>query len=142
MPVPDSPISFRKAIRMSTNINDSSSFEAQLQSLKQHYTLCDAEQIQRLLRGDPSLVSLLLQVYPDIAAAFPDVQVFLHAVTNPEAPYRQGESADDCQEIAAFISTSLEPQEAVQRLTTFYQSTWGQALQATHGKIAVGLECL
>lgn len=127
---------------MSTSENNSSSSNAQLQSLEQHYTLCDAEQVQHILRGDPSLVSLLLHVYPAIAAAFPDVQVFLHAVTNPEAPYQQGEATDDCQEIVAFISTSLEPQEAVKRLTTFYKSTWGQALQATHGKIAVGLECL
>lgn len=127
---------------MSNNENDSSSFESKLQSLEQRYTLCDAEQVQRILRGDPSLVSLLLQVYPAISAAFPDVQVFLHTVTNPEAPNQQGESADDCQEIVAFISTSLEPKEAVQRLTAFYKSTWGQAVQATHGKIAVGLECL
>ena len=127
---------------MSTHEKDSSSFETQLQSLEQHYTLCEAEQVQRVLRGDPSLVSLLLHVYPAISVAFPDVQVFLHAVTNPEAPYQQGESADDCQEIVAFISTGLEPQDALQRLTAFYKSTWGQALQATHGKIAVGLECL
>ncbi|HCI80888.1 MAG TPA: hypothetical protein DHW02_14495, partial [Ktedonobacter sp.] len=127
---------------MSTSENDNSSFEARLQSLEQHYTLCDDEQVQRILRGEPSLVFLLLHVYPDIAAAFPDVHIFLHAVTNPEAPYMQGESVDDCQEIAAFISTSLEPSEAIQRLTAFYQSVWGQAVRATHGKIAVGLECL
>ena len=127
---------------MSSNTNDSSSFEAQLQSLEQHYTLSDREQVQHLLRRDPSLVSLLQNVYPHIAATFPDVQIFLHAVTNPEPPYVQGESTGDCQEIAAFISTSLEPQEALKRLTAFYQSVWGQELQATHGKIAVGLECL
>ena len=127
---------------MSNNENNSSSFEAQLQSLEQHYTFCDTQQVQHILRREPSLVSLLQNVYPEIAAAFPNVKIFLHAVTNPEAPYVPGESTDDCQEIAAFISTSLEPKEAVKRLTTFYQSIWGQALQATHGKIAVGLECL
>lgn len=127
---------------MRNDKNNTSSFEAQLQSLEQHYTLCDTEQVQHILKHDPSLISLLLNIYPDIAAAFPDLQVFLHAVTNPEAPYQQGESVGDCQEIAAFISTSLEPQEAVQRLTAFYKSTWGKALQATRSKIAVGLECL
>ena len=127
---------------MSNNERDTQSFEAQLQSLNQHYVLCEPEQVQHLLRRDPSLVTLLSNVYPKIAAQFPDAQVFLHAVANPEPYSSQQDMMGERQEIAAFISTSLEPREAMKRLTAFYQSDWGQALRATQGKISVGLECL
>jgi hypothetical protein len=127
---------------MTPTEGDDPSIDAQLQVLDQHYTVCEPAQVQQVLRHDHSLLTLLLDVYPKIVAQFPDARIFLHAVFDPE-PYGSREALqDNNREIAAFISTSLSPQEAMQRLTDFYQTCWGQAIQATHGRISVGLECL
>lgn len=125
---------------MSNNESGPLSFEEQLQLLAQQYVFYNKEQVHSILRGDPSLASLLLGTYSSILAYFPDAQIFLYACADPEPPGQQG--GDSQEEIAAFISTSLEPKVALEHLKAFYQSVWGQALQATQGRIAVGLECV
>ena len=126
---------------MSNDKSIPSTFEAQLQALEQRYTLHDAEQVQRILHQDPSLVALLLGAYPSIIAHFPDAHIFLHAAHDPE-PGRSHVMDDEQQEITAFISTRLAPPEAIERLKALYQSDWEHTLQAVRSKIAVGLECL
>ena len=118
---------------MNISESNSSSLDMQLQSLEQLYTMYNTAHVQRLLRRDPGLIVLLLDAYPSITTQFPDAQVFLHATSDPELSQ---------QEITAFISTCLPPQEAVERLKAVYESGWGLVFHTTRGRIAIGLECI
>lgn len=76
---------------MDSNEHTISDFEGQLRLLGQRYTPGEVEHVEHLLRREPVLVTLLLAVYPHILQYFPDAQVFLHAVDDPESPPWQGE---------------------------------------------------
>ncbi len=120
---------------MSNNLDEKDiSFNEQVHLLQGLYVFQEDEAVEAFLKRNPFLLSFLIDTSQHIKACFPDAKVFLHTA------HRAG--IEDEEELVAFISTNIEPKQAMEILKQFYANWWSQAVKTAQGKIAIGLECL
>lgn len=104
-----------------------------LEVLQQWYVFRgERTEILRFLERYPFLVLLLVEAYYYIEKFFPQSLVFLTVVTDPE------EFGAD--QLVAFISTDLDPDEAVNALSAFDKKWWLNSLKQAQGKLCITLE--
>ena len=98
-----------------------------LRWLEQWYIFRERVDVTQALEEYPFLVPLLLEAHDKILRYFPDAQLFLEAIADPEA-------TDDSQ-LVAFVATGLAPSEALSRLEQFDKVWWLDALERAQGKL-------
>ncbi len=104
-----------------------------LEVLQQWYVFRgERTEILQFLERYPFLVPLLVEAYYCIEKFFPQSLVFLTVVTDPE------EFGAD--QLVAFISTDLDPDEAVNALSAFDKKWWLNSLKQAQGKLCITLE--
>lgn len=109
---------------------DESQKLAQLRNL---YSLRDESTVETFLQEHTYLIGLLLEAYWYIEAYFGSFpRVFLEVVIDPEA-------TDDCQ-LVAYISTTLPPDEALDKLQQLDEDWWLDAMDSSKGKLCIDLE--
>lgn len=105
----------------------------QLSLLQQWYVFRDERtRILRFLERYPFLVPSLVEVYPHIEEFFPHSLVYLTIATDQE------EWGID--RLVAFIATDLDPDEALDALSTFDKKWWLNSLKRAQGKLCITLE--
>jgi hypothetical protein len=105
----------------------------QLGLLQQWYVFRGERTVMlRFLEKYPFLVSLLLEVYPHIEEFFPHSLVYLTVSTDLE------EFGTD--RLVAFISTDLDPDNALDALSAFDKNWWLNSLKLAQGKLCITLE--
>lgn len=107
-------------------------YKTEIQWLEQLYTFRERPGVLRFLNKYPFLVSLLLEAHKKIGDYFPNSQVFLEVVTDPE-------TINDHQ-LVTFIATNLVPDKAVDSLNRFDDDWWLDALDRAQGKLCINLE--
>jgi hypothetical protein len=107
---------------------------AVVRCLERLYIFRDREEVLWFLERYPFLVSLLLEAYEEIWNYFPYSQVSLEVISDPEA-------LDEYQLLAS-ISTSLAPDEAIDKLEQFDESWWLDALDRVQSKLCIDVEFL
>lgn len=105
----------------------------ELALLQQWYVLRgERTGILRILERHPFLVSLLVEVYSAIEEYFPRSSVYLTVATDPEEW--------DTDRLVAFIATGLDPDSALDTLSTFDKEWWLNSLKRAQGKLCITLE--
>ena len=105
----------------------------QLGLLQQWYVFRgERTEILRFFEKHPFLVSLLVEIYPNISEFFPYSLVYLMVATDPE------EAGID--QLIAFIATGLDPDDALDALNAFDKKWWLSSLKRTQGKLCMTLE--
>lgn len=89
---------------------------ADIESLEKLYTWRGKTEILDFLEKHHFLIPVLLEAPDKISNYFPDAQLFLECVTDPEG------IDDDMLELA--ICMNLEPDEAVDKLNQFQDNWW------------------
>jgi hypothetical protein len=89
---------------------------ADIESLEKLYNLRGKTEILQFLENYDFLIPVLLEAPDKICHYFPDTQLFLECVTDPEG------IDDDMLELA--ISMNLDPDEAVDKLNKFQDDWW------------------
>lgn len=84
------------------------------------------------LRTQAFLAPLLVEGYPHIRACFPDAQLFLAVVADPET--------NDHEKLVISIAPTCSPSEALAAYQQLKQRWLLPALRAAQGKLAVLLE--
>lgn len=107
----------------------------QLGLLQQWYVIRgERTELLHFLEKYPFLVSLLLEVYLHIEEFFPHSLVYLSVSTDLE------EFGTD--RLIAFISTNLDPDNALDALSAFDKKWWLNSLKRAQGKLCITLEFL
>ena len=96
------------------------------------YILRDADEVTSFLEGNPFLLPLLVESYPYIKKHFPDADVFLKVVHDPEIiGYTQ---------LVAFIAVRQTAEEASQALDDLDEE-WGlDTMEQAEDKFCITLE--
>jgi hypothetical protein len=102
---------------------------AEVQWLERLYTFRERAEVLEFLEKYPFLVSLSLEAYGEIGNYFPDLQVYLEVVTDPEEI--------NGSQLVIFIATNLAPDEAADRLERFDKGWWLDALDRAQGKLCI-----
>jgi len=100
----------------------------------------DQRKVQGILERHPLLIHLLLEAHSAIEKFFPDSQLTLNAITDPEASSYKFYKSNDNEELNISISTHLNPREAIKVLEQFYDDWWSSNSRKAKGKISIGLE--
>lgn len=118
-------------------------FVGQLRLLEQRYTLRERNEVLQLLEKYPHLSLLLLEIHRQIVPYFPIAQIFLKAITDPEAT-DDFEASDETENLVISIVTHMQPREALDRLKQFYKDWWLKTpnMAKIKEKISFNLECV
>jgi hypothetical protein len=118
-------------------------FVGQLRLLEQRYTLRERDEVLQLLEKYPHLSLLLLEIHRQIVPYFPIAQIFLQAITDPEAN-DEFETSDENENLVISVVTHMQPREAVDRLKQFYKDWWLKTpnMAKIKEKISFNLECV
>ncbi len=92
----------------------------------------DRIEILRFLERYPFLVSLLVEAYPYIETYFPLSLIFLTVVADPEE--------FGIEQLVAYITTDLGPDEATDLLSDFDKKWWLNSLKRAQGKLCITVE--
>jgi hypothetical protein len=90
--------------------------DAEIEYLEKLYSLREKNEILEFLEAYQFLIPVLLEAPDKIRHYFPDAQLFLECVTDPEG------IDDDLLELA--ICINIEPDEAVDKLNKFQDDWW------------------
>ena len=119
---------------MSDHLDEkNTAFDEQMRLLRGFYVFQEDEGVEAFLKRNPFLVPFLVDTSEHVKKSFPDAKVFLHTAHH---------AGTEDEELVGFISTSLEPRQAMETLKQFYGNWWSQAVKRAQGKISIGLECL
>ncbi|MGK7878302.1 MAG: hypothetical protein AB4426_34870 [Xenococcaceae cyanobacterium] len=105
--------------------------QADIQSLQQLYTFRKPTAIVKFLEKYPFLVAILQSVPDKTIDYFPNSQLFLEYVTDPEI---------DDEQLVVYIATDLDPDEAVDRLWQLGDNWWLNALEKAQGQLGIDVE--
>ena len=106
--------------------------QAAIELLERLYTFRQRAEVLGFLDRHPFLVQLLLEAYDRIGNYFPQSQVFLEVVSDPEA--------EGLEELFAYILTSLPVDEALARLDKLDQEWFLDQLDRIGGQFNFNLE--
>lgn len=118
-------------------------FVSQVRLLEQSFTLRERDTVLQMLEKYPHLSLLLPAIHRQMTPYFPDAQIFLKAVADPDA-IGDHESLDDSQNLVISIVTSMQPRLALDKLKQFYKDWWLQVPNRANikEKISFNLECV
>lgn len=122
----DSP--FRNSIESRTRIDIGWSIKA----LEHIYKFRNCDAVRTFLMDEPSASVLLSEAYGRIRKYFPDSEIFMEVVTDPDSP---GE-----KELVVSIATDLSPKEAIKRLDAFDEDWWLDASDRSTASICIKVE--
>ena len=100
--------------------------------LSSKYTLNRAKEVIDYVCKNKQLLPLLLEAHDKIKNYFPSETLFLEMVADPDETYEK--------ELIIYISTTLEPKDAIERLDLFDESWWLEASAASDSKLLVQVE--
>ena len=103
-------------------------------SLAFWYLLQNQERVFLFLDDYSDLVPILLEAYPQIQEHFPDHQVCLEVVSDPEIP--------NSEYLRAYIQTKLDADEAFQRLKSFDRAWWLENFHVAQDKLLIDIAFL
>jgi hypothetical protein len=97
----------------------------------------------QVLEKYPLLSLLLVEIHRQIVPYFPDAQLFLQAIIDPEED-DELEAPDDRENVVVSVVTRIRPREALETLTRFYREWWLTTLVRSRikEKISFNLECV
>jgi|SRR5579883_874941 hypothetical protein len=118
---------------MSKKYENPSVIEAFLYELiRQKYCIRGETEVFHFLETHPFLARLLIEAYSYIREYFSPSSVFLEVVADPEEYGRE--------QLVAFIKTDMEPEEAVEALSTLDKVWWLDALKQAQGNLCITVE--
>ena len=100
--------------------------------LEHLYDFREPAMVNSFLNQYPFLVSLLLEANPHLRKHFPDQQIFLEVISDPE-------TVDASQLVAIIVETS-SPDEAFDCLERFDREWWISAVGRARGKLCINVE--
>lgn len=100
--------------------------------IKQKYCIREEITVFHFLEAHPFLAQLLLEAYPYIREYFSGAKVSLEVVDDPEEYGRE--------QLVAFIKTDMEPEDAVEALSTFDKVWWLDSLKRARGNLCITVE--
>ncbi len=110
----------------------SASSNAFYSNIENLYIFRDADEVTSFLEENPFLLPLLVESYPYIKKHFPDADVFLEVVHDPEIiGYTQ---------LVAFIAVKQTAEEASQALDRLDEEWDPDAMERTEDKLCITLE--
>lgn len=109
--------------------------EESLLSVMQGYVVRDHAKVREFLRRYPFLVPTLADARRHIAEYFPDSQLSLWVMLDPER-----DSDDDADELVLSIETTLDVPQAAERRERLADDWWLDALPETQSKLSVDVE--
>lgn len=111
----------------------------QLDLIERLYSLTNRGRVLRFLDEHAFLVPVLFEAFARILERFPLSRLFLEVVVDPEIAQADDAKVDGEQLILA-IATSLEVEEAMNRLERLDNDWWLEVLPHTQGRLCVNLE--
>lgn len=109
-------------------------FEREFNYLLPVFSLRNQEEVKSFLVEHPSLISVLRETQIEIRHFFPQAQIFLEVVSDPE------DSA--IVQLGILIRSDLNPEAVYQQLQEFEENWWLDNLDRAKGAILVNLEFL
>jgi hypothetical protein len=107
--------------------------EADLKYISENYLFRNKKQVFAFIQENPYLIDLLVDAYQKIQYFFSScTEVFLQIVGEPE-------SSNDKQ-LIAWISLSLNPDEAIARLDQFDEEWWLDEMERAQDKLCFTIE--
>jgi len=103
-----------------------------LTSLSQNYTFRRSSEVLEFLSDNVSLMPLIEEAYRKIREYFPEEKLILEVVADPEV--------DNEKELMIFIHTTLNPDEALERLDMLDENWWLDASLEAGEKLCVHME--
>lgn len=103
-----------------------------LTSLAQNYAFRRPSEVYDFLNDNVSLLPLLQEANREIRDYFPEENLILEVVADPEV--------DNIKELVVFIQTTINPDEALNKLEMLDENWWLDASLETFGKICIHLE--
>lgn len=101
-------------------------------SLEDYFTLRDKREVTFFIKRNPSLIHILTQARTEIKKYFPESQLFLELISDPDGV--------DPDQLFLYISTDLSPREARPILKQFDNDWWLAALERAQRKLCISLE--
>ncbi len=100
--------------------------------LEQAYVFKDEYTVRAFIEKNPSLISILKEIYANILRYFPQSQIRLNIFSDPDIT--------GSDELAATVITSMSPEEALEKLNQFDENWWLDAMSSINGKISINVE--
>jgi len=106
--------------------------KASIRRLEKIYSFRNQTEVVRFIESNLPHLSVLESLPTMAQDHFPGCGLALEVVVDPETT--------DSRQLVVYISTSLSPEEAVERLDRFDHDWWLDKLQLTAGKLGINLE--
>lgn len=103
-----------------------------IKALEKSYKFRNDDAVRTFLMEEPSAAVLLSEAYGRIREYFPDSEIFIEVVADPET---SGEN-----ELVVSIATDLSPREAIERLDAFDEDWWLEASDRSKADICIKVE--
>ena len=105
--------------------------DATFSSIESLYSLKGKTAVTRILDEHSFLIPLLLEAHEKIYAYFPNPEVSLEVITDPEA---EGD-----YQLLASVSTNLSAEDAYRRLKEFDRAWWLDELGRSQGLLCISV---
>lgn len=120
------------ALRNSIDTRTRIDIDCDIQALEQIYKFRNRDAVRAFLMEDPSATRLLSEAYGRIRKYFPDSEIFMEVVTDPDFLCEK--------ELVVSIVTDLSPREAIKRLDAFDEDWWLDASDRSRASICIKVE--
>ena len=101
-------------------------------SIEGLYSLKGKAAVIQFLDEYPFLIPLLLEARKNIRAHFPNSEVSLEVIVDPEA--------EDDDQLLASVSTTLDADDAYRRLKEFDRAWWLDAMEQSQGLLCISVK--